>query len=172
MNLKIHLQADAPSLGSYRHHFSISLFPAFFLFIYFPFTCHSYPLLLSFYSFLRGKCFFLLSVSVPFLLSFPSCLIHDNIFIRAITGLLFLLFPLGYFDLLFLCLFYTFLFLPPKTHQSISRPLPLTHLSLPALIYSCCTKLVSCVDGFKTCSAAPLSIAVSAGGYGLSLQPP
>lgn len=63
-----------------------------------------------------------------FLLSFPSCLIHDDIFVRAITSLLFLLFPLGYFDLLFLCLFYTFPFLPPKTHQSISRPLLLTHL--------------------------------------------
>lgn len=86
--------------------------------------------------------------------------------------MLFLLFPLGYFDLLFLCLFYTSLFLLPKTHQSISHPLLLSHFSFPALIYSCYTKLVSCVDSLKICSAAPISIAVSNGGDGLSVLSP
>lgn len=162
---------SALPLGSHSHHFRMSLFPAFLLFIWFPFASHSYPLLL-FYYFLRGKCVFLLLFSVLFLLSFPSCLSHDDIFVHAITSLLFLLFPLGYFDLLLLCLFYTFLFLPPKTHQPISHSLLLPHLSFPALIYSCCTKLVSCVNGLKTCPAARLGTAVSAEGSGLSVHSP
>lgn len=147
--------------------FISSLPPLYLIPFHLPLLCF---ITLLFFSKKENVSFY--SQSVPFLLSFPSCLIHNDIFVHAMTSLLFLLFPLGYFDLLFLCLFYTFLFLPPETHQSVSHPLLLTHLSSATLIYSCCTKLVSCVGGFKACSVALISIAVSAGGYGQSTQSP